>query len=54
MARLLLKCYNLGHILHVLGRNQEARKLLEQALRLNPEFFPAQDELDDMRVEGAI
>ncbi len=41
-------CYNLGRILHVLGRNDEARKLLEHALHLNPKFFPAQDELDDM------
>ena len=42
-------CYNLGWILHVLGRNEEARRFWEQALFLNPEFTPAQDEIDDMR-----
>ena len=46
-------CYNLGRILHVEGRIEEARKHLEHALLLNPQFTPAQDELDDIR-EGGI
>ena len=45
-------CYNLGRILHVEGRIEEARKHLEHALLLKPQFRPAQDELDDIRDGG--
>jgi tetratricopeptide (TPR) repeat protein len=41
-------CYNLGRILRVVGRKEEARKLYNQSLTLNPKFFPARDELDEM------
>jgi tetratricopeptide (TPR) repeat protein len=41
-------CYNLGRILRVAGRIEEARRLYEQSLTLNPKFFPAQDELEEM------
>ena len=41
-------CYNLGRILRVAGRDDEARKLYEQSLSLNQGFSPAWDELEEM------
>ena len=41
-------CYNLGRILRVAGRDDEARKLYEQSLSLNQGFSPARDELEEM------
>jgi tetratricopeptide (TPR) repeat protein len=44
-------CYNLGRILRVTGRKEEARNLYIQSLTLNAKFYPAQDELDEMAIE---